>query len=776
MEQQPPTAGTGNGARGGPAGDEPFRLLVEGVRDYAVFMLDPRGHVTTWNAGAERIKGYTAPEIIGQHFDRFYPPEDVAAGKPRRELEVAASEGRYEEEGWRVRKDGSRFWAHVVVTALRDEAGRLRGFAKVTRDMTERRRAEQALRDNEARLRGIVDTAVDGILTIDEQGIIEWVNPAASRIFGYAAEELLGRNVKMIMPDPYRREHDQYLQNYRQTGHRKIIGLGREVVGLRKDGSTFPVDLAVSEVYLGDRRIFTGIVRDVTERKRAEQALRDSEARIKAIVDTAVDGIITIDERGTIEWLNPAALRTFGYAQEELIGRNVKLLMPEPYHSQHDGYLLHYLRTGERKIIGLGREVVGLRKDGTTFPMELAVSEVPLGNRRLFTGMVRNITERKQVEEDLRRAKESAEAANAAKDHFLAIVSHELRTPLNPILATASFLETSREVPPEMREHIAAIRRNVEQEARIVDDLLNLTRLQRNKIELHFEAMDAHAALRNTLAQFQQEIEGKGIDVLLALRARQYHVWADPGRIQQVLSNLLSNAVKFTPEGGQVTLRSSNPPGGRLRLEVTDTGIGIEPDVLPRLFSPFEQGERTRVRRYGGLGLGLVISKGIVDLHGGTLAASSEGRDRGATFALELATVALMEEAKPAQPAAPRPAGKCSILLVEDHADTLLIMVRVLKSLGFTVIPAKSVAEALDAAANRDFDLLVSDIGLPDGSGLDIMRTVRERYGVRGIALSGFGQEEDVVRSREAGFAEHLVKPVNFQMLESVIRKVASAA
>ena len=659
-------------------------------------------------------------------------------------------------------------------TAQRDEQ-LMAEVERLRREVAVLRRDEYALRDHEARLRGIVGTAVDGILTIDEQGVIEWANPAASRIFGYAAEEMLGRNVKMIMPDPYRREHDQYLDNYRRTGVRKIIGIGREVVGLRKDGSTFPVDLAVSELRLGERRMFTGIVRDISERKIAEEALRDSEARIKAIVDTAVDGIITIDERGAIEWLNPAALELFGYAADELLGRNVKMLMPEPYFSQHDGYLENYKRTGVKKIIGIGREVVGLRKDGSTFPMELAVSEVPLGARRLFTGIVRNITERKQVEEDLRRAKEAAEAANRAKDHFLAIVSHELRTPLNPILATASFLEASRDVPPEMREHVSAIRRNVEQEARIVDDLLNLTRLQRDKIELHYEALDAHAALRNALSQFQQEIDQKGVGLLTFLRAKQHHVWADPGRVQQVLSNLLSNAAKFTPEGGQITIRSSNPADGRLRLEISDTGIGIEPDMLPRLFSPFEQGERTRSRRYGGLGLGLVIAKGIVALHGGTLTAFSEGRDKGATFAVELGTVPPVEEPQSPRRAEPQLSGGCNILLVEDHADTLMIMGRVLKSLGFTVIPAKSVAEALDLAAATRFDLLVSDIGLPDGSGLDIMRAVRERYGVKGIALSGFSQHEDVMRSREAGFAEHLVKPVNFQMLESMIKKVTSS-
>lgn len=628
------------------ASEESFRLMVESVKDCAVFTLDPEGRIASWNTGAQRIHGYEAKDVIGQPIAIVYVEEEVAAGKPQGDLEQAAKSGRSEQEGWRRRQDGSRFWAKVITTALRDEDGRLEGFSKMTQDMTERRTAEQALRDSAAQLQGVINTAVDGIMAIDERGIIQWLNPAALAIFGYTAEELMGQNVKILMPEPYHSEHDTYLANYIRTGQRKIIGIGREVVGRRKDGSTFPVDLAVSEVNLGHRRLFTGIVRDITQRKEAERAL-------------------------------------------------------------------------------------------------LA-------------------------------AKEAAETASRAKDHFLAVVSHELRTPLTPILATATLLQGREDLPADVKEDLGTIRRNVEHEARLVDDLLSLTRLSRGKIELHQEVVDAHASLRNVLSQFQGEIDAKGIELMMGLRAKEYNIWADPGRIQQVFSNVLENAIKFTPEGGRISLKSTNTDG-KLRVEISDTGVGIEPDVLPKIFDAFEQGERTVTRKYGGLGLGLAISRGLMELHGGTLSAQSEGMGKGATFVVELNAVPAVPGRTQRKPVARQAVGAGKrILLVEDHRDTAQVMVKLLTAFGHEVTSAASVREALDLASKQPFDLLISDIGLPDGSGLDIMRNLRDRLHIQGVAVSGFGQAEDLRRSREAGFVEHLVKPVNFQMLESVVNRLSS--
>ena len=413
--------------------EERFRQLVQGAKDYAIIMLDPQGRVVSWNTGAELIKGYKENEILGQHFSRFYPEAEARVGRPARELERAAAEGRSEAEGWRVRKDGTQLWANVVITALKDEDGELTGYAKVTRDISDRKRAEAQLLDSEARTRAILAAAVDAIIIIDERGTIESLNVAAEKLFGYTADEMIGRNVKMLMPAPYKAEHDGYLRNYNTTGQKKIIGIGREVVGLRKNGETFPMDLAVSEVRQGERRLFTGIVRDITERKKQETQLVESEARMRAILAAAVDAIIIIDERGTIESQNAAAVKLFGYSAEEMLGKNVKMLMPAPYKAEHDGYLRNYTTTGQKKIIGIGREVVGLRKDGTTFPMDLAVSEVLMGGRRLFTGIVRDITERKRQEAQLIDSEARTRAILAAAvDAIITIDAKGTIESLNP--------------------------------------------------------------------------------------------------------------------------------------------------------------------------------------------------------------------------------------------------------------------------------------------------------------------------------------------------------
>lgn len=258
--------------------------------------------------------------------------------------------------------------------------------------------------NDEARLRAVVETAVDGVILIDAVGTVLMFNPACERLFGYRNTDVIGQNVKMLMPEPYRREHDGYLENYRRTGERQIIGIGREVLGRRKDGTTFPMDLSVGEAQQGGEAIFVGIIHDLTERQRSEKVIRETAARLQAVVETAVDGVILIDAAGIVQMFNPACERLFDYESAEVIGQNVKMLMPEPYQSEHDSYLDNFHRTGERKIIGIGREVLGRRKDGTTFPMDLSVGEAKQEGASIFVGMIHDLTDRKQAEEQLVQA------------------------------------------------------------------------------------------------------------------------------------------------------------------------------------------------------------------------------------------------------------------------------------------------------------------------------------------------------------------------------------
>ena len=320
---------------------------------------------------------------------------------------------------------------------------------------------------------------------------------------------------------------------------------------------------------------------------------------------------------------------------------------------------------------------------------------------------------------------------------------------------------------------MAVIRRSVEMEARLIDDLLDVTKISRGKIVLQHEIVDAHDCLHTALAICQNDIKARRLDVSLRLQAERHHVWADPTRLRQVFWNLLRNAVKFTPEEGRIELRSCNI-GEQLRIEVADNGIGIEPELIPRIFNVFEQGQQSKTRRFGGLGLGLRIAKAMVEMHKGSLTAFSDGKDKGATFTVELATTRAVAAA-PAPPSTPATGTEQAkrILLVDDHPDTLETMAKLLRRWGYDVTPASDVRSALEQAEGGHFDLLVSDLGLPDGSGLDIMRQVREKRGLRGIALSGFGTDEDLGRSREAGFSEHLVKPVSIHALHAAVQRIA---
>lgn len=502
-----------------PNSDEQFRLLVESVGEYAIYMLDPIGNVQTWNSGAQKLKGYTAEEIIGKNFACFYPDEDVAARKPQRNLDEAVRLGHFRDQGTRVRKDGSTFEAEIVLTMLRDRNGQIRGFSKVTRDITDQ---------------------------------------------------------------------------------------------------------------------------------------------------------------------------------------------------------------------------------------------------------VRN--------REMEAAKLAAEKANQAKDDFLAALSHELRTPLTPALAAAGFLADNAErFSSEFNEEVDTIQRNVLLQARLIDDLLDLTRVVRGKLELHFDRVEAHALVHDALGIAQADIISKKLEVSTALEATQHHIWADPVRLQQVFWNLINNAVKFTPGGGKIDIRTFNDEHGRFGFEITDTGIGIEAAKLDSLFKPFEQGGAAVTRQFGGFGLGLAISKHLVDLHEGEITVRSRGRSHGATFAVKLASMAerVGDSDVPARNPQ-KPVKSLRILLVEDHGDTRRTLARLLSHFGHQISVADSTQSALEILKSKTLDVVLSDIGLPDGSGYEVILEAKRKQRLKGVAMTGFGTDADIQRGKDAGFDFHLTKPVDFHELRSILNQMGS--
>jgi PAS domain S-box-containing protein len=502
--------------------------------------------------------------------------------------------------------------------------------------------------------------------------------------------------------------------------------------------------------------------------------VEQARAWLAAIIESSDDAIVSKTLDGIITSWNLGARRIFGYEAEEIVGQPITLLLP-PDRQDEEVVILEWLRRGERVD---HFESVRLAKDGRPIDVSLTISPIRDESGRIVgaSKIARDITERRLAERALREAKTAAEAASRAKDHFLAVLSHELRTPLTPVLAAVTALEGHPELPADLREEVGLIRRNVEVEARLIDDLLDLTRLVRGKVELHREAVDVHSALHDALGFCRVDAKAKRLAVALDLRAGRHFVWADPARLRQILWNLIGNAVKYTPQGGRITLGTANDEHGRLEIRVVDTGVGIELGAQSRIFDAFEQGERMLIRGHGGLGLGLAISKALAELHGGRLEASSAGPGRGATFTLRLESIPTPEAVPPSEPDREGDTAMrgLRILLVEDHDDTRWVVTRLLRRIGHEVRTAGGVREALETAETEEFDLLISDLGLPDGTGLDVMRHLQGRPGLRGIALSGFGREEDRRRSRDAGFARHLTKPVDFRDLEGAIRQVTS--
>jgi len=359
--------------------------------------------------------------------------------------------------------------------------------------------------------------------------------------------------------------------------------------------------------------------------------------------------------------------------------------------------------------------------------------------------------------------------SNLAKDQFLAMLSHELRTPLTPVLASAIALENEQALPENIQESTQIIRRNVELEARLIDDLLDLTRISRGKVQLNFEVVDAHTLLQNALEICQVDIDRKHLALRLDLAAHKVHLQADPARLQQIFWNLIKNAVKFTPEGGQICVSTSNDAGDQLHVKIVDTGFGIEPESLPKIFDAFEQAGWTQ---FGGLGLGLAISKTLVDAHKGTITAESAGRNKGATFTLIFPTCEKADAriAPVVSPTTPQ-RQTTRILLVEDHEDTNRSLTRLLRRRGHYVQSATTVQSALDLSKKEEFDVLISDLGLPDGSGIDLMQTLNSGRPLLGIALTGFGMEGDIRKSHDAGFKHHLVKPIDLNKLDLLIQE-----
>ncbi|MEO5930926.1 MAG: PAS domain S-box protein [Candidatus Kapaibacterium sp.] len=500
----------------------------------------------------------------------------------------------------------------------------------------------------------------------------------------------------------------------------------------------------------------------VLGRKAIEEKLTASELRYRRLADSNVIGIITATIDGKIIEANDEFLSITGYTREELDAGDINwLAMTPPEYLDNDHVVTEQLlSTG----FSAPFEKEFYRRDGDRVPVLLGMAMLDK-SRGYTVCFVLDITERRRMESVLREAKEVAEAANRAKDHFLAILSHELRTPLTPILSMAQALKEDDRLPDEFREMLDVICRNAELEATLIDDLLDLTRIVKGKLKLKRNTTNAHELIGSAVEICRGAIREKKIDVRLELAADHHTIHADPARIHQILWNILNNAVRFTPTDGTIDIRTSNTADGNFAVEIADSGIGINPDDLGRIFGAFEQ-VTLNGGRSSGLGLGLAISRALVEAHDGTIHVASDGHGTGTTF-----TVTFPSVPPPVEIPAPAPA-PATILVVDDHEDTRRVMELMLSRHGYHVLTASGVETALTVAAGHDFQVLLSDIGLADGSGLDLVRMLRANRDIRSIAVSGYRNDEDIRACREAGFDEVMSKPVDSRALRAMIDRL----
>jgi PAS domain S-box-containing protein len=989
--------------------EERFHRLIDAVTDYAIYMLDADGNVATWNPGAERIKGYTAGEIVGQHFSRFYTGEDRLSGKPAHVLDLVRRTGHFEEENWRLRKDGTRFLASVVITALKDDCGALVGFVKVTRDLTERRRAEEALRSSEERLRLLIENTSDyAIYVLDPGGIVTTWNSGAERMKGYSTQEIIGRSFECFFPDDDRAAGKPAKELALALADGRFEDEGWRV---RKDGTRFWANAVLTPLRDPQHNLigFAKITRDLTLRRNAEEQerkllqehtarevagreqarLQESEQRyrelsrqLEIVFEGVADGITVEEPSGRVVFANTAAAKICGFASaaelmstplsdtvarfeifdedgkpvvgqdlparrvldgeesasavlrvrdratqkswwvqlratsvsgddgrpslainiwhdvtaeheqethakylaaatvalgksldaDEMLGSLAQAVVPGladwcsvylldgdvvrdvarvyadpdranavrayyekfPLDSAHAGGLWGVIRSGKSAVFNdIGAEALaGFSSDPAALAMlhslaMTAVLLVPLLARGEVLGLMALIYAQhgrrydeadvaladelgrragaalenarlyqqaqaaaRAAEQAARRAEQSARAAeeaSRAKDEFLATVSHELRTPLNAMLGWATLLK-DRATDPTTKKPLEVIHRNAQAQVRIIDDILDVSRVITGKFRIDPRPSDLVAIIGDAIEVVRPSAQAKKLAVVFTPEIDFCLLVADPERLQQVVWNLLSNAIKFTEPGGAINV-SIRMVGSQVTCEVRDTGQGIDPMFLPFVFDRFRQADSSMTRRFGGLGLGLALVRHIVELHGGRVAAFSEGQAKGALFRIELPIRAVSPSSRP-DPSDQRPRDVAAvqplvalngvrILVVDDEADARDLIATVLMEAGAEVETARSAAEGFELFKQFRPDVLVSDVGMPEEDGFSFIRRVRalapsEGSRVPALALTAFAREGDRSQALTAGFTAHVGKPVQPEVLASAVSNLAA--
>jgi PAS domain S-box-containing protein len=747
------------------AGGEWLHVALNSIGD-AVIATDAHGFVQLMNPVAEELTGWTAAEARGQRLQDIFRIMNERTRQPledpcRKVLATGRTVG-LANHTVLISRQGNERPIDDSAAPITNEVGEILGVVLVFRDATEARRAQETAE----RLAAIVEYSDDAIIGKDLQGtIISW-NAAAERLYGYTAQEAVGQPISLIVP-PERQAELKAMMERLVRGER-VEHL--ETLRLKRDGTRIDVSLTVSPIKNAYGEVIgaSKIAQDIGQRKRAEEALRTSEARKAAFFRTALDCIISMDHEGRVLEFNTAAERTFGYREADVLGKELaSLIIPPAMREQHKRGLAHYLATGEGPVLDRRLEMIGMRSDGTELPVELTVTRIVVNGPPVFTAHLRDITDRKELENKLRQYIADLSEADRRKDEFLAMLAHELRNPLAAIDYSMQLLSSS---PNQLLFATEITQRQVRQLTRLIDDLLDVSRITTNKIQLRKEPVDAGVLVSRAVGSARPAIEERNHRLSVDIANQEMPLYADPTRIEQVIVNLLTNAAKYTPEGGDIRVKAY-PENEHVVIKVRDSGVGIPREMLSRVFELFMQVEPTLDRARGGLGIGLTVVRHLTEMHGGTVSAASEGLGKGSEFSIHLPLSSICQSA--ATPTAdPAFRSGLRILVVEDNVDTARTLSLLLQGLGCTTQEVHEGPPVVDAAKSFQPDVILLDIGLPGLDGYQVAQLIRqtpELSHVRLVAITGYGQQQDRERSRDAGFDDHLVKPVQFDSLVKIL-------
>jgi PAS domain S-box-containing protein len=643
----------------------------------------------------------------------------------------------------------------------------------------ERARAVASAFEQEQWFRTTLNSIGDAVMATDPEGRVTYVNRVAEHLSGWSQQEAQGRPVETvfrIVNEDSRKTVDDPVAKVRASGH--IVGLANHTVLLAKNGAEYPIDDSAAPIRDKDGKM-SGVVlvfHDVTEQRKVSRALQRSEARKSAIVSNALDGIITIDHRGHVLEFNPAAEEIFGYRAEEVLGREMaQFIVPEHHRGSHRLGIERYLRTGDGPFLNKRTELTGLHADGREFPLELAITSIEGEGMPLFTGHLRDITERKHTENELRETAARLSESDRRKSEFIAILAHELRNPLAPVRNALELIEVSGRDPATLDIALPMMQRQLGQLIRLIDDLLDITRISHGKVALQPSVVDLVEIVKEAEEAVRMPCQQAGQDLQVVLPQGPLRTYADGVRLLQVFSNLLNNACKFTQRGGSIII-SLERQGHEAVVRVKDTGIGIAAGEISRIFTLFAQVEDPLGRRkQEGLGVGLSLVSLLVDMHQGSVTARSEGKDKGSEFEVRLPLVEVRDDPDANTDVHQLRDRARRVLVVDDNRDAAESLGHLLRKRGHEVFEAYDGVQGVQEAARHLPEVVVLDLGMPGLNGYEVAERLRRMPGMEQsflIALTGWGQEEDRQRSKAAGFDAHLTKPADNVKLVDLLRAV----